>query len=363
MDREGRLHPDAVAALRASGVARAAVPAELGGPQLNPMAQIELVEEFSRVDGAVGWCAMIAAAASYSCGFLQPAAAKRWFGPVDACLAGQLAPTGRAERVDDGFVVSGRFRFGSGISHATMVLAGCLVTQNEEIVRNERGRPEVRTVLVEPAQVRVLDNWDTVGLRATGSNDYILDDVFVPEDDSYNPAAGAVRDESLYRFAPLFLSPHDGVPLGLARRGIDEVIALSAVKGVPPSGLSDPPKLRETVQVQEAVARAEVELGGARALCYDTVADLWNTLVSGDRVDARQRGMYRAAMSYAHEVARRVINSMFDVAATSAIARGGTLERLLRDIATACQHRVVHTRVYAPAGQLLLGLSSSDPTL
>jgi alkylation response protein AidB-like acyl-CoA dehydrogenase len=303
MDREGRLHPDAVAALRASGVARAAVPAERGGPQLNRMAQIELVEEFSRVDGAVGWCAMIAAAARYSCGSLQLAAAKRWLGPVDACLAGQLAPTGRAERVDDGFVVSDRFRFGSGISHATMVLAGCLVTQNGEIVRNERGR------------------------------------------------------------APLFLSPHDGVPLGLARRGIDEVIALSAVKGVPPSGLSDPPKLRETVQVQEAVARAEVELGAARALCYDTVADLWNTLVSGDRVDARQRGMYRAAMSYAHEVARRVISSMFDVAATSAIARGGTLERLLRDIATACQRRVVHTRVYAPAGQLLLGLSSSDPTL
>ena len=193
-DREGRLHPDAVDALRASGVARAAVPAELGGPGLTPMAQIELVEEFSRVDGAVGWCAMIAAAASYSCGFLQPDAAKRWFGPAHACLAGQLQPTGRAERVDGGFVVSGRFRFGSGIGHATMVLAGCVVTQNGKTVRDERGRPQLRTILVEPSQVQVLDNWDTVGLRATGSSDYVIDEVFVPEEDSYNPAAGAVRE-------------------------------------------------------------------------------------------------------------------------------------------------------------------------
>jgi alkylation response protein AidB-like acyl-CoA dehydrogenase len=363
MDRDGRLSTEAVAVLQSSGIARAAVPAELGGPELDPMAQIELVEELSRVDGAVGWCAMIAAAASYACGFLRPEAAERWFGRADACLAGQLAPTGRAERVDGGFVDSGRFRFGSGIAHATMVLAGCIVTRDGEVARTDRGRPELRTVIVDPSRVEVLDNWDTTGLKATGSSDYVIDDLFVSEHDSYDPGGGARRDAPLYRFAPLFLAPHDGVPLGMARRAIDEVIELAASKTVPAFGLGEPPKLRDTVQVEEAVARAEVELGGARALCYRTVADLWDTVVAGERVSPRQRAMYRAAMSWSHEVARKVVSAMFDVASTSAIQRGGPLDRLHRDIATACQHRVVHTRVYAPAGRLLLGLDSGDPTV
>ncbi|MGF1595699.1 MAG: acyl-CoA dehydrogenase family protein [Acidimicrobiales bacterium] len=363
MDRECRLTPEAVTALRESGIARAAVPAALGGPELDPMAQIELVEAFSRVDGAVGWCAMIASASSYACGFLGPASAERWFGPPDAWLAGQLQPTGRAERVDGGYVVSGRFRFGSGIAHATMVLAGCLVTEGGEQAHDERGRPRMRTVIVTPAQVEVVGNWDTGGLRATGSSDYVVDDVFVPEEDSYDPAGGAARSGPLYGFSPLFLAPHDGVPLGMARRAIDEVVALAEAKGVPAFGPREPPRLRDTVQVQEAVARAEVGLGGARALCYETVGDLWATLVAGRRPDARQRGLHRAAMTWAHEVGRDVVIAMFDVAATSAIQRNGVLERLHRDTATACQHRVVHTRVYAEAGRLLLGLRSGDPTL
>jgi alkylation response protein AidB-like acyl-CoA dehydrogenase len=90
----------------------------------------------------------------------------------------------------------------------------------------------------------------------------------VPEADGYDPARGPIRQEPLFRFAPLFLAPHDGVPLGMARRAIDVVIALAEAKGVPAFGSREPPTLRDTVQVQEAVARAEAELGGARALCY-----------------------------------------------------------------------------------------------
>ena len=171
------------------------------------------------------------------------------------------------------------------------------------------------------------------------------------------------RDEPLYRFAPLFLAPHYGVPLGIARTAVDAVVDLAQDKGVVPTGLAEPPKLRENAQVQEAVAVAEAELGGARALCYDTVAGMWDTLVAGERISRRQRGMYRVAMTHSHQVAKRVVGSMYDVATTSSIERGSPLDRQLRDIATACQHRIVHTRVYAAAGRLLLGMDSGDVTV
>ncbi len=363
MDRTCRLPDAAVDALRRSGIARASVPGEYGGPELNPMSQVELVEEFSRVDGSVGWCAMIAAASSYTSGFLGPEAAERWFGAHDAFLAGQIHPTGRAQRVDGGYVVTGRFRFGSGISHATMVLAGCIVEQDGEVVRNDRGRPELRTIIVTPDQVDVVDNWDTSGLRGTGSSDYILTDVFAPEDDTYDPAAAPRHAGPWFRFAPLFLSPHDGVPLGMARRAIDEVTDLAEHKGIPPLGRGEPPRLRDTVQVQEAVARAEVELGGIRAMCYESLTQLWASLLAGEPPTRRQRGLYRAAMVGAHEQARSIVGAMVDVASTSAIHRGSTLERIHRDAAVASQHRVVHTRNFAAAGRLLLGLSAGDPTL
>ena len=360
MEAQQRLPEPVLDGMRTMGILRAAVPKDLDGPQMDPRQQIELVEELSRLDGAVGWCAMIASASSYSAGFLPPESAERWFRPPDACLAGQLQPTGRAERLTDGYRVSGRFRFASGISHATVVLAGCVVTVGGDIVRLADGRPELRTVVCAPESCEVLPTWDTSGLRATGSHDYVIDDLFIPEVDTYDPSNPVKRDEPLYRYPPLFLAPHYGVPLGIARRAIDTVLELAQEKPVAPS-LGSPPKLRDHPQVQEAIALAEVSLGGARTLCYSTVDDVWDTLVAGERVSKRQRGMYRMSMAWSHQVARQVVGSMYDVASTTSIGRGSPLDRQLRDIATACQHRMVHTRVYGPAGRLLLGMDSGDP--
>ena len=102
-------------------------------------------------------------------------------------------------------------------------------------------------------------------------------------------------------------------------------------------------------------------LGGARAFAYRTVEELWAAIQSGERVSTRNRGMYRVMMTYAHEAAKDVVASMYDLAASSAIYRGQPLDRHMRDILTACQHRMVHPRIYGPAGRLLLGRDSSDP--
>jgi alkylation response protein AidB-like acyl-CoA dehydrogenase len=240
------------------------------------------------------------------------------------------------------------------------------------VVRHDLGGEQLRLrlprlqrggALVPVGDCTVLDTWDPTGLRATGSHDYVIDDVFVTDEDSYDPTAPPPRDEPLYRFPPLFLASHCGVPLGIARRAIDAVIDLGEGKAVSSSSFSAPSNLRDTVQAQEAVSLAEAQLGGARSLCFSAVGELWEAVVAARRVTRRQRAMYRVAMSWTHQISKDVVSLMYDTASTSSIPRGSTLDRQLRDITTACQHRVVHPRVYAPAGRLFFGMESGDPMI
>lgn len=363
MDAERRLPGAVVAGLANLGALRMAVPLDHGGPQLDPVTQVMLVEELSRLDGSVGWCTMIAAAASYVAAFLEPEAAQRWFGPADACMAGQLAPTGQAVREPGGYRIKGRFRFGSGSSHATMLIAGCLVYEGEELVRSERGRPLMRTAILRPDQVTIVDTWHTTGLWGTASNDYIVDDVFVAAADTWDPSGAMWRKEPLYAYPPLFLVPHAGVPLGIGRAAIDAVVELAAHKDLYPGAArtKSAKTLADDGQAQEAVAIAEAKLGAARAFTYATVEGLWASLQSGERIEPRQRALYRIMMTYGHQAVKEVVIALADVASTSSIFRGGALERSLRDILTACQHRMVHPKIYVPAGRILLGLDSGDP--
>ncbi|MFN0025820.1 MAG: acyl-CoA dehydrogenase family protein [Acidimicrobiales bacterium] len=363
MDAERRLPRPVVDAMVATGIFRAAVPPHLGGPAYDPVTQVRMVEEFSRIDGSVGWCAMIASAGSYVAGFLSPDAAQRWFGPADACLAGQLAPVGRAQRVPGGYRATGRFRFGSGSGHATVMIAGCLVYEGDELARHSSGRPEMRSMIFTPAQCQIIDTWHTTGLWGTGSNDYVIEDLFVPDEDSWDPAGKMALTEPLYRYPPMFLSPHTGVPLGIARAAIDTLIDLAGDKELYPGAarVAGARTLRDDAAAQEALAVAEAKLGACRAFAYETIGDLWAQMQAGERISSRGRAMYRIMMTWIHQVGKEVVESMYDTAAGSAIYRDNPLERAMRDLLTGAQHRMVHPKIYRPAGRLLFGLESGDP--
>jgi hypothetical protein len=113
--------------------------------------------------------------------------------------------------------------------------------------------------------------------------------------------------------------------------------------------------------VHEAVAVAEGALAAARSFTYSSLTELWDTLNRKEKLSPRQRALYRIMLIDVHRVAKEVITTMYDLAATSAIYRSHPLDRIMRDILTACQHGVVHPKMYRPAGRLLLGLEAGDP--
>lgn len=357
IESERRLPPTVVRALQEIGVFRMAVPRAYEGPELDPLTQVQVVEELSRLDGSVGWCAMIAIAASYASAFLEPAVAQRLFGHSDAVLAGQIVPIGRAELVNGGYRVSGRYRFASGCQHATVMMAGCTIFEHGEPRRLADGQPETRAILLPPSACAILDTWHTSGLRGTGSHDFLVEDVFVPFAETMSFFDPPQCAGPLYGFPPLFLVPHAGVPLGIARSALDTVVELSTQKEVLPTRRL----LREDGQVQETIAWAEAALGAARSYAYSTLEELWGTLCRDKTPSPRQRATYRLMLVYVHRVAKEVISAMYDTAATSAIFQTHPLDRQMRDILAACQHRVVHAKMYRPAGRLLLGLDPGDP--
>jgi alkylation response protein AidB-like acyl-CoA dehydrogenase len=350
------LPPAMARSLMEAGVFRMGVPRTYGGPELDPMAQVRVVEELSRIEGAVGWLSMISSAGSFLAAFLKPEPAQRLFGSVESVLAGQLRPPQRADLTDGGYRVSGTFHFASGSGHASVMTCGCTVYENGQPRLTRIGHPEIRVMLVPAVKTRIVDVWDTTGMRGTGSNDFIVDDVFVPLDDCPNLGMGPAHHPGpLYSWPALFLVSHAGVPLGLARSALDFVEELSAHKDLSPGR-----PLREDPQVQETIAKAEATVEAARCYVYRTLEDLWATLCAGEKPSERQRAHYRLMMTHAHQSAKKVIGILYDLAATSAIFRRSPLERNMRDILTSSQHRVVHPKMYRPAGRLILGLDPEE---
>ena len=264
-------------ALMEIGVFRMGVPRVYGGAEFDPMDQVRVVEELSRINGSVGWLSMIGSAASFLAAFLTPSAAQRLFGDTYSVAAGQIRPPQRANMVEGGYRVSGTWRFASGCQHASVLVCGSVVYENGQPRLLPNGQPETRVMLVPASAAMISDTWHTIGMRGTGSHDFTVDNVLVPFEDSPNMAEPPQCPGPLYAFPPLFLVSHAGVPLGIARAALDFIHELSAHKEMMPSRRL----LREDTQVQETVAWAEASLGAARSYVYCTLEDLWTTLSRG----------------------------------------------------------------------------------
>ena len=242
--------------------------------------------------------------------------AASYSGQVDSVAAGQIRPPQHAEVVDGGFRISGRYRFASGCQHATMMTCGCLLFEDGKPLMRPDGQQKARVMLVPASKVTIVDTWNTTGMRGTGSHDFIVDNVFVPHEESVSMFEPPRCPGPLYLFPPIYLVCHTGVPLGIARAALDSMLVLCATKEMMPSRQL----LRKDTQMQETIASTEASLGAARSYAYGTLEDLWDTLCKGNKPSARQRATYRMMMVHCHQVAKTVIATLYDAAATSAIS-------------------------------------------
>jgi alkylation response protein AidB-like acyl-CoA dehydrogenase len=355
--QQRRLPADLVAKLRGAGVFRMPMPRARGGPEMTPRAQTEVVEILSAADPSVGWCAMIGSDSGFYAAFLDDAVARKLYPELDAVTAGLLQPGGQAVRVDGGYRVTGRWGFGSGCTHADVLVGGCLVLDGGKPVITESGRPEWRVMMAPASEWQILDTWRTTGLAGSGSNDYTATDLFVPAEHSFSLFEKARRPEPLYAFNGMFFANMHGVPLGLARRAIDVVRELVEHKVAMPDFV----KMKDLPRVRAALARAEMQLGAARAYSYETLDAIWERLCGGHELTREQRVAIALSRVHAFRTAREVAGAMVDTAGTTAIYASSPLDRLLRDAITMSQHVVAQERMIELVGGILVGQESPIP--
>ena len=355
IERSGHLPPDVVDGLVDTGVFRLWVPARYGGAEADVQTLLDAIELAAYHDGSLGWCVMIGATTALNAGRLPAEHAAEIYGHRRAITGGFGRPVGRAVAVDGGLRVSGSWPWGSGTGHCTWIGGGVLVVDAE-------GRPAPRPdgtvalfVYAPAAEVTRDDDWDVVGLRGTGSVTYHLADALVPEGRWVALVGGGppVVDHPLYRFSLLgaLALGVASVTLGLARRAVDELIALAA-KRPDASNRS----LGERAPVQADLARCDATVRAARAFVADTAGRCWDTATAGRPLPDEEKRLLRAAANHAVAASTEVVDRCYTLAGGTAVFTASPLQRILRDTHTATQHAMTAPRMWEPLGRMLFGL-------
>ena len=246
-------------------------------------------------------------------------------------------------------MVSGRWAFCSGINHADVLFAGCVLED----------RPAV--VALPTEQLQILDTWHTLGLRGTGSHDTVAEEVFVPDERVLSIFDGPVIDRPLYRFPPFgfFAACIAAAAMGNARAAIDNFIELASTK----KGVAASRTLAERSTIQVAVATAEAALEAARAGYYQAIDEAWQASQDGSSVPLAARTRLRLAATHGSRISADVVRTMYDLAGGSAIYDGAPLQRRLRDAFTATAHFQVNEASRELPGRILLGQASEAAML
>jgi len=342
---------DVVKQLADLGVFKVFVPQRYGGGELTVADGIDTTEALAYWDGATGWCQMIAMTTSVLAGYLPAHHAAVIYESPTAITGGFAAPVGTASTVEGGLRVSGRWQWGSFTAHCTSIGGG---------VRIDEGKTAF--AFFDRDDVELLDTWYVAGLRGTGSTDYQVDGAFVPEGRWVHlGVTPPTVDGPLYRFSffGLLALGVSAVALGLARRAVDELVALATVKR--PQGSTRP--LSERGATQADVATSEAELRAARALIDDVLGQAWEVCERGDAPGDEHRRAIRLAATHATQTAATAVDRMYTVGGGASIFEDSALQRVFRDVHVATQHAITAPRTLELVGRMKLGLETDTRQL
>ena len=341
-------------------------PKRIGGPELEFAAVVTFSALLARACASTAWNWVNFSAHHMILGMFPKAVQDEiWNKSRDTLIASSFVfPAGKAKKVKDGYVLSGRWPFSSGVDPSEWVqLAGLAWL-------DDNAPPEQRVFTLPRSQYRVLDTWHSGGLRGTGSNDVQVSEQFVPEhrtlavaDMKGGPTPGsAVNPGPLFQIPVFALFPYmlSGVPLGIAEGLIDDFSqrAKSSIGKVTGA------RIAEIQSTQLRLGEATAYARASRLAQLENCREAQQLIVGGKVPDPKTKARYRLEGAYAVDWAVRAVDVMFGLAGASGLYESGPAPRAFRDAHAVKQHFSFNTDIAGTTyGRAALGLPSDNPTL
>ena len=348
---------DVLDAMHAARMFHLLVPRAIGGVELSPSIYIQAVEQIARGDASAAWCMNQQSGCSMSAAYLSEAAAREMFGgPRDALAWGQT-PGARAIRAEGGWRLTCHGSFTSGSRHCSWLGAHVPTFEADGTPRRDAdGKPIERTLLFPRARAKITDTWQVLGLRGTGSDDYEVTDLFIPDAHAIGRDNPAERREPglTYRFSSLsiYAAGFAAVALGVGRTLLDDFIKLAQQK----TQALAPAPMRDNAAVQGLIGSADVTLRSARSWLIQTMRDAEAGVRQRGELNLDERVAIRQAATYAINQARDMVNKVYHEAGSTAIFDRFPIERRFRDINAVSQQLQGRSAHLETVGQYLMDM-------
>lgn len=348
-EAQGHLPQEIIDRFKALGVYRSLVAERFGGDESTPAEFCRLIELISEADGSAGWVASFGIGAVYLSALPVATLEKLYAdGGVDQVFAGGIFPPQPALAVEGGHKVSGRWQFSSGSMGADVVGVGIIPAVKDQA-------PLPRMAVMMRDQARIEPNWDVMGLKATGSNDLVVDGVAVPDEWTFVRGGASSLDTPLYRYPALAFAAQvlAVVGLGIGRGAINEVLRMAGNR----KSVTGAPNLGDRVYVQLEVAKIEAELRAARCWFYEAIDDVWRVLAAGGKPEDHLISMLRLSTTHASRVGADVARRAQMLSGMTGVYESSPLAQQVRDAQMVTQHAFMGDITYQNAGAMLFGLS------
>jgi alkylation response protein AidB-like acyl-CoA dehydrogenase len=346
---------DLLKRLADAGAFRMFVPRQYGGEEMSLPEAMAVIEEVSRADASTGWTVMIGADFAPVFARLSKEVLDNEIYPdgPNTMARGAFAPKGVAVATEGGYIVNGQWPLASGSYEHQWVMGNCIVLDNGAPRMSDAGIPEMKLAMVPTEQAQFLDTWDSVGLRATNSNDFVLKDVFVPEHHTGEFFGPAGVDTPMFRLPTrLALGPtHVAVVLGIAQGALDDVRELAKTKR---PAFNPMVRLAEDPVFQFRLGLLDTRLAAVRALCEKETQLMWDAAVANEPITTMAAVRQRAMVARAHSECVEIVNEAFGLAGSNAMYNTSSIQRRFRDIRTAAQHVAASAEIYQILGALLV---------